>query len=672
VRYAWLAAIAALLAPAPALAQSADAGAGDEATAGTGDEGAVDDTGGGAEGGAQGGGDELPPMFREPRKLSGHARGEQQDPPGRLTVRAVQGAMKKSEFGDIRSQFPPGGKIHLIAIASSGAVTLKTVPLDSGGRAAFDHLKTGSGTSYVALSVFPREGAEDRLVSRVLTMPPQIGMRMILAGEGPDSKLPPVDDLGTMGAAGEEGGEEAKVPAPEAGSVVVHLMGQTRNVKEVELFEAGAAAPLEKARVEVATGTTELDGTVSAPADDQALRPGLLEVLVTRRGHPLADIPVEVAALAGKTDAQGRAVFERVPRGKQVVVRTTVQDRTFESQPFDAPSKSGQRVRVEVDWREEKELQARFTGVAGGADKVYIARAAGQSRSFLTLPFQLTSTMGASVSLVIAPPVLMAFHGGAEIDDEALYFQLQIALYNPSFVPYDAGPQGLRIPLPKGYVGASIQDETAGTATPLKVDEDRGLVWRGPVPAGQRTFIAGFALPSVDGKIDFSMSLPFGLWQSQLVFEQFPGMQVSAPAGAHESKTHAEDGRPLLMYQGLQASPGGVIKMSFRGLPQHSVWERRTAYAVAVVVLGLVLWAVWGVAMRGRRRGGRQSTLEEEREELLEEVVRLEGDLRRQRVTEQVYQQRRVQLLRELEGVYADLAAERSAEQRQAESRASS
>jgi len=670
VKYAWLAAIAALLAPAPALAQSADAGAGDEATAGTGgDEGAAADTGG-AEGDAQGGGDELPPMFREPRKLSGHARGEKQDPPGRLTVRAVQGAMKKSEFGDIRSQFPPGGKVHLIAIASSGAVTLKSAPLDSGGRAVFDHIKTGSGTSYLALSVFPREGAEDRLMSRVLTMPPQIGMRMILAGEGQDSKLPPIDDLGTMGAGGE--GDEAKVPAPEAGTVVVHLIGQTRNVQEVELFEAGAAAPLEKAKVEVATGAAELDGTVSAPADDQALRPGLLEVLVTRRGHALADIPVEVAALAGKTDAQGRAVFERVPRGKQVVVRATVKGRTFESQPFDAPSKTGQRVRVEVNWREEKELQATFTGVAGGPDKVYIARAVGPSRTFLTLPFQMTSTMGASVSLVIAPPVLMMFHGGAQLDDDALYFQLQIALYNPSFVPYDAGPQGLRIPLPKGYVGASIEDETAGAATPLKVDEDRGLVWRGPVPAGQRTFIAGFALPTADGKTSFSMSFPFGLWQSQLVFEQVPGMQVQAPAGAHESKSRTEDGRPLLMYQGLQVSPGGVIKMSFSGLPQHSVWERRTTYAVALVVLGLILWAVWGVARRGRRGGGRQSSLEEEREELLEEVVRLEGDLRRQRVTEQVYQQRRSQLLRELEGVYADLAAERSSEQRQAESRASS
>jgi hypothetical protein len=667
VRYAWLAVLAALLAPAPALAQSADAGPGDEA--GDQSSGAAPGTPGqGAQGDEGGGGDELPPMFREPRKLSGVARGEAQDPPGRLTVRAVQGAMQKSEFGDIRSVFPPGGKVHLVGIASSGAVTVKTALLDRTGRAVFDRVKTGSSSSYVVLAVFPREGAEDRLISKVMAMPPQIGMRMILAGEGTDSKLPAVDDLGGMGA----GEGEARIPAPEAGSVVVHLIGQTKDVQEVELFEAGGATPIQKAKVEVVTSAGRLDGQVSAPADDEALRPGLLEVLVERRGRGMADIPVEVGSVARKTDANGRAVFDRLPGGKKLVARASVQGRTFESQPFDAPSKTGQRVRVGVDWHEEKELQARFTGVASSADKVYIARAAGQSRPFLTLPFQMTSTMGAGLSLIIAPPVLMAFHGGAQLDDDTLYFQLQIALYNPSFVPYEAGPQGLRIPLPKGYVGASIEDEVGGAATPLKVDEDRGLVWRGPLPSGQRQFIAGFALPAVDGKTSLSMALPIGLWQSQLVFEEFPGIKIQAPAGARESKSRTEDGRPLLMYQGIQASPGGTLKMSFTGLPQHSVWQKRLTYAVALVVLALIGWAVWGVAMRGRRGGGRQSSLEEEREELLEAVVRLEGELRRQQVTEPVYQQRRGDLLRELEGVYADLAAEREAEQRRAESRASS
>ncbi len=578
MRHAWLAALVALLLPASALAQSADAGAGAApAEAGEGSEA------GAAEGGEAGqpaegeGGEELPPMMRDPRQMSGIARGEQTDPPGRLTVRLVQGAMKRSEFGDIRAEFPPGGIVHLIDIDAKGKVRLISRPVDRGGRAVFDRLVANASRSYLALAVLPRPGAEDRLISRLVTMPPKVGMRMILAGEATDSQKPAIDDL--INAQ-----EQSTVTPPPAGTVVIRLSGDTKNVREVELYKAGVDAPVAKTKVEV-----------------------------------VAD-------------------------------------------------QSGQ-----------KGLQARFSGIPAGADVVYYARAAGQPRPFLTLPFQLTSTQGASMSLIVAPPVLFGFHGIAMLDDEQLYVQAQILLFNPSLVPYDPGPGGLRIPLAKGYSGASInEDMSSGAPVPVKVDEDRGLVWRGPLPPGERSFVAGFGIPTSNGKATFEMPMPHGLfpgWRNQMVFDQVAGMRIQTPAGATQRTAMGNDNRPHTVIENLQVNAGTPLKLLISGLPVHPAWQRWVRYGLGALVLGLFGWALWGVATRSRGGGGRQSTLEEEREELLNEVVRLEADLRRARIGEQDYQRRRAELLRQLEGVYADLAAEKQAEQAQAgqgETRASS
>ncbi len=568
MRHAWLAAVAALLVPASALAQSADAGAGGapaETGAAEGGEagGAAGEAG---QGGTEGGGEQLPPMMQDPRQMSGIARGEQTDPPGRLTVRAVQGAMKRTEFGDIKAVFPPDAKIHLVTINTEGKVTLTSRAVDRGGRAVFDRLVANASHSYIALALLGRQGAEDRLISRLVTMPPKVGMRMILAGEAVDSQKPPIDDLVNTDQ------QQPAPTAPPPGTVVIRLSGDTRNVQEVELYQAGADAPMAKAKVEVVSNN------------------------------------------------QG-----------------------------------------------QKELQAGFASIPGGPDAVYYARAAGQPRPFLTLPFQLTAAQGASVSLIIAPPVLFGFHGIGMLDDEQLYFQAQILLFNPSLVPYQPGPQGLRIPLPKGYTGASINEEMGeGGAVPVKVDEDRGLVWRGPLPPGERSFVASFGLPTDDGKATFEMPMPHGLfrgWRNQMVFEQIPGMRIQTPAGATQRTAMGNDNRPHTVIENLQLDTGTSLKLLISGLPVHPAWKRWLRNGVGLIVLGLLGWGVWGVATRSRRGGGRQSTLEEEREELLEEVVRLEADLRRQRVTEQVYQQRRGELLRQLEGVYADLAAEKQAEQ---------
>lgn len=652
MRIAWLVALAALLVPAAARAQSADAGPGAAGQAP-------------AEGGQGGeGDDDLPPMMRDPRQLSGVPRGEQNDPAGQLTVRAVQGALQRSEFGDIRGEFPSGATIHLVGIGVGGKLTHAVSRVDRQGRVVFPGLATNFSQSYVVLALFPRAGAEDRLASKLISMPPQVGMRMMLAGEAVDSGKPAVDDtIGDQGQASE---------SAEPGVVVVELRGDTKDILEVELLEPGVDKPVARTKVEVVTREGQVQGRVSQPQDDAALRAGVLEVLVARRGQGVADVAVEIGVAdapatapfaTARTDESGRALFEPLPAGKQYVVRTAVKGRPFASSAFAWPDETGKRVKVDIDWQAARGLEARFTGVASGPEKVYVARAADQPRAFLTQPFQLTSTRGVVTNLVAAPPVLLAFHGGANVEDEKLYFQVQFSIYSASMVPFETGREGLRIPLPRNFAGAAVDEEMSAR---VKIDE-QGLIWRGLLPPGERTFIVNFGLSSDDGKADLDWTLPYPLYPSQLVFEKAARLKVQGPPDVKVQNAKTDDGRPLAVYQGIQRDAGEPIKMSFTGLPTAPVWQLWVARMSGALVLALVGWGIWGIAFRNRRGGGRLSHLEAEREELLHAVVQLESDLRRNRVSEADYTQRRAELQRQLEATYSQLAVEeRAAEARAA------
>jgi hypothetical protein len=135
-------------------------------------------------------------MMKNPRQISGQARPEQGDPPRQLTVRLVQGPMRRREdIGDIVSDFPKDAVVHLVAVDKKGVPSIQSQTVDAGGRAVFDGLVADGSVSYYALALLPREGAVDRVESRPLMMPPEVGMRMILAGHGITSGKAPADDV---------------------------------------------------------------------------------------------------------------------------------------------------------------------------------------------------------------------------------------------------------------------------------------------------------------------------------------------------------------------------------------------------------------------------------------------------------------------------------------------
>ncbi|HUS63650.1 MAG TPA: hypothetical protein VMZ28_03865 [Kofleriaceae bacterium] len=616
----------------------------------------------------EGGGDELPPMLKNPRMVSGFPRPEQGDPVGQLTVRAVQGGFRRTEFGDTAGDVPDA-PIHLVSIDRKGVVSVKTATLDKGGRVTFSGLATDGSISYWVLAVFARDGGvEDRVMSRAsegrtlvlgpAQILPGVGQRMMLAGAARGSTEEPIDDLL----------ETDGIAAVPAGQAWIDLDGATDEITQVELLEVGNARALAKARPTPITRYLEPRGRMDDPKPDAALADGTVEVRVARRGAGVANIPIELIRQADKegaepvttqgvTDATGTARFAGQPPGVKVAMQATIHGRELVSPPFDVPAKGGVRATVEVDWLETDALRATFEGVAPGKDKVYVARAVAKKRVHLSQPFQLTAQRGAAATMLVLDGIAMSFHGGGEVEDERLGLQIQFTIYNPSVVPYDPGPEGLRIPLPRGASGTGVDPEIASR---VHVTDD-ALVWKGAIAPGQKDFIGGFSLPIEDGVVHYDVLLPNGTIGSQLLFEDLPGVRYDVPAGVKREEEVAQDGRRLVKLGNIRRRDGESLTFRIVGLPQHAAWTTWARRGVSVVVLLLVGWFI--VALVLRLRGGRTRVeeLEAQREELLQALVQLEADHERKKIGDALYQKKRTQLAQDLEAIYAEQRGEGAA-----------
>jgi hypothetical protein len=562
----------------------------------------------------------------DPRQMSGQARPQEGDPAGRLTVRTAQGRFRTDDLGNEVLDFPKDAIVHLVAFDAAGNATVESRPVDDGGRAVFDGLATDGSRAYRAMAVLPRGATADRLISQPILMPPQVGLRLMLAGEAPDAALPAIDDQSRADEFGDG-------RAPPAGEVVVRLRGQVKGASPIRLVEVGGAevGTAEAILQKLVVGTKV---SVGQPAADPALRDGLVKVTVVRTGQPghdhehgaigtvvevrEADGPADAAPVASvTTGGDGTASFEALPAGKRYVVRTIAHGTPGDGAAFDLPVKGGISVPVQIRFTEEQSLEARFEGVAGGPGKIYVASVQAGGRRYLSAPVMLTDTLGAATGIFIYPQLVMSFHGGSELDDQRMFFQLQISLINPTNSPRDPGPDGLKIPLPRGFRGASVDEALASRVKVL----DDGVVWRGPLPPGQKDLVVGFSLDVSEGRLTFDLPLPLGAWQSQIVFEDLPGVTFEVPPSARRDKRRGQGGRNFVVLTDINIEPGKSMVLGLSGLPQPMLWQRWAPPLLGLVVLGLLGWAGLGI-VRGTRAG--PAGAEAERERLYGELVTLE------------------------------------------------
>jgi hypothetical protein len=627
-----------------------------------------------------GGGEGMPAMpgmaggMPDPRQMSGISRPQPGDPAGQLTIRVVRGQMSNNV---------PDHPVHLVGYAADGSITRVTQRTDVGGRVVFQNLVPDK-VAYYAMTDLPRQIGDrtvtDRVRSGLIMMPPEVGLRLLLAGEAPDSTAGPVEDMDRV---------TDQIRSLGPGEVVVQVFGQAEGIAQVELMrlDGQAATSVSSSRL-VQGGPTGARGLVDdQPAPQLTLPNGTLSVSVQRitrdAASPAAGIELELETLpaagaaAGEpvrqaTDAQGQATFSGLTPGAQARVIAHVYGSRIEGKPFAVPASGGLALGVKVAWSDEGGAEARFRDVPADPDAVYYARTEVRGKTFHSAPFQMAGDRGTTLRLLAFPdmdePVAFSFHTQGIIDDVYMAFQIQLTLTNFSYAPWDPGPEGYVMPLPAGFVGAQADEQMAHR---VGVDPDRGFLWRGAIPPGGVEFMGFFSVPITKGTMQFDLPLPHGAFNSFLALQHTPGMKVNTPANVRGREWDDPSGRRHYVISNIQIRPKQRMVLSATGLPMQPAWQRQVSLAAGVVVIGLLAWGLSGVFRRRRGPGaqagggdderddqGRRRKLEKRRESLLEELVALESG--KAELDEDEYEKRKGKLTRQLESIYHDLATERA------------
>jgi hypothetical protein len=443
------------------------------------------------------------PMMPDVREMSGIPRPDPAVPAGVVTVRVVQGELARLAA--------KGTPVHLVGVTAGGKVTLVTRAVNDEGRAEFTGLARDGSVSYYALCIL----GEDRLESDVVVLPPEVGVRLMLAGRKLDRDGKPVGE---------------------------------------PVDDAARRAP---------------DGATATAA-------GTVEVVL--RGRPTGRVRVrrlgEAGGIVGESAVDGAGT-------------------------------------------------ARLTGVASGGDRVYIAEAEADGRTFLSSPFMMDAAAGVTELLVAYGEPLFALQGGALLDDNGLEFEMQYVVVNATGRPVDLGDTGIVLPLPTGARSGSVSNDMGRKIT---FDPDRGVVWKGVLPPGQHDAVVHFFLPSENGAADFAMAAPYGVFSGSLFIESVPGLDVTSPSGKRPETRRGEDGREFLTLRDIAVKAGDILSFHVTGLPIEPTGPRLARLLVGALV-ALLLGVAVAAAVWPRKDetplAGRDG-LEKHRDRLYDQLVSLE------------------------------------------------
>ena len=392
--------------------------------------------------------------------------------------------------------------------------------------------------------------------------------------------------------------------------------------------------------------------------------------------------------VTAKTDDQGRATFSGLTAGQQYQARATDGVEELTSQPIDLPNDVGVRVMLvfpaaggsgapdgiahpdkavpagtlvvhavgeggtplpglevilghahageptvtETKSRTDAKGEARFTGLDAKPTSGYMAEVVKQGGRFASKPFRLQENVGSSLSIDVRPvsrdlsalKIDANSHLIFDVQDDVVQVIEVLHIVNSSSQAVDPGGAGLHFSLPAKALSAAPGPQNPPT---FSVNGHDALL-RGPISPGETDVQIMFLLTYDTPTLDFSQRMPIPMEQLSLVTEKIDGLDVSGNGLERTERT--AQGRALLVFGGPSVPAGGEIALRFSGLPHaNATWRY-----VAVVVVGLLLLGFGIYAAGGSETRGRRTTLEAERERLLNELVALEqkqgGDKKRE------------------------------------------
>ncbi len=314
---------------------------------------------------------------------------------------------------------------------------------------------------------------------------------------------------------------------------------------------------------------------------------------------------------------------------------------------------------------------ARFSGLSTGEGAAYAAVVLHEGMKLATQPFRMDPAAGMAGELRALDRTADA--SGLRIDnrskvifdlrEDAVAVMQSLVFKNVSDKIFDAGENGLVVPLPKGFVGA--QEIPGGV--PLDVREGVGMVMKGTIaPSNAAAFATqirfGYVLTANgDTEIELAQPLPFGMEAPLLLVPAAAHLELEAPGIKRLPDDQDAQGNKVKAWELPAVPPGGTLAVTISGISQRDKTGPQIAGALAVLLFAGALVA----GQRPKREGDRARTLAalgEKREAHFAELVRLERKCAEAQRGEAgpltpADEERRKELVAKLESIYREIAA---------------
>ncbi len=330
------------------------------------------------------------------------------------------------------------------------------------------------------------------------------------------------------------------------------------------------------------------------------------------QGHPV-EMHAGGKVLTEKTDENGRAEFSGVAAGTTVKAVAVVDGERLESQEFPWPGDGGIRVMLVATPKGGDSAPAAVQPVTGNV------------------------VLGDQTRVIIEPA------------EDALQVYYLLDIQNSAQVPVNPS-SALNLDMPTGALSTTI---LAGA--PQAIARGDRVTVTGPFPPGQTSVQVGYRMPFSGGDVTIQQTLPLSLPGIAVLMKKLGETTLASPQLPSVQEREFEGDRYILA-QGSTIPAGGTLTLNISGLPHRSPVPRRIAFALAALMIGGGMFAAVKRPVP-MANAARTKQLNNKREKIFSELVRLEQQKRSGSIDAGRAAERRTALIAQLERVYRDLDA---------------
>lgn len=322
------------------------------------------------------------------------------------------------------------------------------------------------------------------------------------------------------------------------------------------------------------------------------------------------ELIVDGKSRTAQTDESGRAQFSGLTPGGNAKAIVTVDGERIESEPFAIPDKGGVRLMLTAT--------GTGTGTAAGAP-----------------PVAGTVTFGADSRIAI------------EFDDDTLAVFYLLDVVNKGTTPVNP-PSPVVLDLPDGAFGTSLLE---GSSPQAKVSGNRVSI-AGPFKPGRTTVQIAYQLASAGAARTIVQQFPAALDGFSVAVQKVGDLRLQSPQITRQQDVNAE-GRPFVLGNGPAVPVGRAVTLDLSGLPHRDTWPRSVSLVLVIAILAGGFWMAFAPSENGT--AARRRELEDQRDRLFTDLLRLERAKRAGTLDAETYTARRADLMRTLEGIYGEL-----------------